>query len=292
MKRGMSHFRPSIVFIEPTALCNISCVGCRNTEKLMYGGQTGYLPIEVARKVIPDIRRDTLMVCLYWMGEPLLHREITQIVRELTDNRLGTMIATNGLRLTPEISRQLVDAKLDVLKIAISGMDQEVYGQYHRRGDIDKVLANIGFLMDYIRETRSPMFVIVDFFEFPHNADQVEKAENHFGPMPLHFNVRDAHETMDGKTEDDRITGYAEPSTRPCQWLWTVATVNWQGLLYPCCHVGAVQKGLMMGDLNKNAFGAICNGNGYKRMRKLHLTDQRAKIPACKECYYENIDFQ
>ncbi|MBF0147000.1 MAG: SPASM domain-containing protein [Magnetococcales bacterium] len=284
---------PTFVFIEPTDQCNVSCVGCRNTRDLMYHDQTGFMTEDLFSNIIPGIKKHCLLVALYWMGEPLLHNKTRNMIRILSDNGIGCMIATNGMALTPRNSLALVESGLDIIKISISGITQETYVQYHRGGNIRRVIANVNALLATIREKNASTLVIIDYLKLPHNAHEVEPARTFFSAMDLCFHVRDAQDSRDDKTVDDHIVSdLLTPTTGICEWAWTTVAINWQGKIYPCCYVGAVQKNLIIGNLLEHSLITAFHGNELKNIMELHINNQRERIPACKDCYYSDIGFQ
>ncbi len=104
--------------IEPTNSCNRACFFCgaaQSLTKIQHGFMKWDVFIQLAdeaEKLRPE------MVSLHALGEPLLHPEIANMVKELTKKRLATEIVTNGDLLTPVLSGKLRDAGLKRLVIS------------------------------------------------------------------------------------------------------------------------------------------------------------------------------
>ena len=284
-------FRPSILFLEPTVRCNLSCIGCANTRQIMYKGKMGDITTSHIKKTIEGLDRTLQFVILYWNGEPLLHAGITEIVKELSGKNISTMISTNGMRLSRAMSQELVDSGIDIIKIALSGVTQDVYSIYHRKGNIDQVITNIRNLAAIVKGSGREVLIIVDYLKFRWNTHEVQAAIELCGNLGVQVNIRNAYETHDNKDEAEKIMD-VESSSGPCEWLWQIGVVNWQGLVYPCCQVGAVQHDLIMGSMEDDSLFNSLNSAAYRHLRASHINGRRDAYKACRECYYEGLGFQ
>jgi len=94
-------------WLEPTTQCNLSCEGC-------------YRENAVAHKSLPQVRADLDVFnrlrnfdsVSIAGGDPLLHPQLTDIVRMVAADGHKPVINTNGLALTEEKLRELKDAGL------------------------------------------------------------------------------------------------------------------------------------------------------------------------------------
>lgn len=95
-----------ISWLEPTSACNIVCVGCYR-ENL----PSSHKPLEVVREEIDTFQRLRKSDCISIAGgEPLLHPQIVEIVREIAARGFKPIINTNGVALTKELLRELKKA--------------------------------------------------------------------------------------------------------------------------------------------------------------------------------------
>ncbi|MCU7496319.1 MAG: radical SAM protein [Ignavibacteria bacterium] len=96
----------AISWLEPTSLCNLSCDGCyRENEK------NSHKSLDVVKKeldVFVKLRiTDGVSIA---GGDPLLHPDIIEIVREVAKRNMKPIINTNGLALTKELLLELKKA--------------------------------------------------------------------------------------------------------------------------------------------------------------------------------------
>jgi organic radical activating enzyme len=95
----------SISWLEPTAKCNLSCYGCyRNNEKIFKSMDV----IKEELNIFTRFRKsDGVSIA---GGEPLLHPDIVDIVKEVKARNLKPIINSNGLALTKELLAELKKA--------------------------------------------------------------------------------------------------------------------------------------------------------------------------------------
>ena len=110
------------IYIEITNICNLKCKFCPETERAKQ-----YMLAEDFEKIIKKIYKYTKLVCLHVKGEPLLHKQLEQILETLEKYNLKANITTNGT---------LIKNNIEVLKKA-------------------KALRQINFSIHSIKENKS-----------------------------------------------------------------------------------------------------------------------------------------
>jgi radical SAM protein with 4Fe4S-binding SPASM domain len=66
-----------------------------------------------------------------------------------------------------------------------------------------------------------------------------------------------------------------------CWKMWHSCVVTWDGKVVPCCFDKDAH--FVLGDLAKNSFSEIWNGEQYRQFRK-SLLKSRSEIEICKNC--------
>jgi MoaA/NifB/PqqE/SkfB family radical SAM enzyme len=96
----------SISWLEPTAACNLSCDGCyRKNEK------NSHKSLKVIKEELDVFTK--LRICdgvSIAGGDPLMHPDIIEIVKDVKARDLKPIINTNGLALTEELLHELKNA--------------------------------------------------------------------------------------------------------------------------------------------------------------------------------------
>jgi MoaA/NifB/PqqE/SkfB family radical SAM enzyme len=117
---------PRVVFIEVTNRCNLLCQTCPHTyfdrEPLKSLSREEFIRIA---KQFPHMKR----VLLHGVGEPLLNRELPEIIQYLKGRDVEVIINSNGTLLTPKWQEQLIKSGLDQYRCSIDGAKDETYAR-------------------------------------------------------------------------------------------------------------------------------------------------------------------
>jgi radical SAM protein with 4Fe4S-binding SPASM domain len=292
---------PSLLLLDPTNACNLACSACRDTHGFIYNQfykdkpvriDVGRMDFTLYESILQELSPDILMAVLYVQGEPLLHKRIFDMIQLATDLHVATMIATNGMLLGEEESRHLVDAGLDVIKVAVSGFTQDMYGRYHRGGDIEQIKQNVVQLAQTRNKANRSLEIIIDYILFDYNHAELASfrtfckmhgisCATRMGKMPTGF--------KDGNAEFPP----AAPSKNICQWPWNVAVVNWDGQVWPCCQFPVAADPIALGQIvpGQISLGQIWNGPDYRAFRDMHASKGRICY-VCEHCDWDNVGLQ
>lgn len=126
---------PLTLFVEPTNVCNFKCIYCPESFEDFEERSGGFHQMDVATfdrlagQVVELGRIKSLN--FYLMGEPFVNRALPDFIRiarqrNITDR---TTVTTNATLLKEEVSRRVIDAGLDYLRVSIYGGDEESYAR-------------------------------------------------------------------------------------------------------------------------------------------------------------------
>ena len=85
----------------------------------------------------------TNMVYLQGWGEPLLNNDIFEMIRVCKDRGKLTGFTTNGMLLTEDTIRKLVDLDLDIIGISLAGTTAPTHNRIRRGTDFSKVISHL-----------------------------------------------------------------------------------------------------------------------------------------------------
>lgn len=128
--------RPRQLTIAVTADCNLRCVGCNYGDRSFMAGNS--LTLDDLRAVLDDARDAGVETVRLYGGEPLLHRELPQVVEHAVGLGLKTYVTTNGLLLESRID-QLFEAGLRLVTIGFYGIDGQADRHTQRRDYFKKL---------------------------------------------------------------------------------------------------------------------------------------------------------
>jgi len=105
-----------------TRTCNLHCAHCYTDSYSK--GYEGELTTEEALRVIDDLAQFGVPVILFSGGEPLLRRDLFQLIRYAQERGIRGVLSTNGTLVTPEVARQLQESGLSYVGVSIDGPEQ------------------------------------------------------------------------------------------------------------------------------------------------------------------------
>ncbi len=292
---------PFLINFELWNDCNEACVFCRSSRGDIYNTNPansapmakGKLPLDVYQTIIDQTAPYLLLSVPYVNGEPLLSKDVYAAIQHATNRKVGTLIATNGMILNEANSKKLLDAGLDFLKIHISGFTQDIHKIQHRKGNVETIKKNIEKFVELNHQSGKGTIVMLDFIKYNHNLHEIEEAAAFAARLGIMFNLRPGNPRGMESTEAPQ-GNKPLPVDVPCDWLWTVLTVDWNTNVYPCCdHVtwsdapAYEQFNVGISDILK-----VWNGEKAQTMRTIHATQGRKPLPICAECPRQGVAFK
>lgn len=127
-----------------TDRCNIRCFYCMPAENVQFRPREELLTFEEIVRFVEAVVPLGVNKLRLTGGEPLVRRELDQLIRQLKRiERLEDIaLTTNGILLA-EQAQGLKDAGLDRLNISLDSLDEEVFQTITRRTGLDAVLNGI-----------------------------------------------------------------------------------------------------------------------------------------------------
>lgn len=136
---------PVYVEISPSGSCNHRCTYCA-LDFMEY--RPKFLAAELLKKRLSEMALLGIKSVMYaGEGEPLLHRDLGEIINHTKNVGIDVALTTNGVLL----KRNFVDYALENItwiKVSINGATRDTYAKIHRTNpnDFDKVLENISYI--------------------------------------------------------------------------------------------------------------------------------------------------
>jgi MoaA/NifB/PqqE/SkfB family radical SAM enzyme len=283
-KLSFSDFPPE-VWIENTNVCNANCVMCPR-EKLTR--ILGFMNFTLYEKLIKEISlyRDCVKrIHLHNYGEPLLDKELPRKIKLAKDFGIKhTYIVTNGFMLTPELSRQIIEAGLDEFKVSFYGTDPDTYNKTMRKLDFQRTLQN---LKDFLAmreklESRTPK-IIIQYLPLESNKALTEEFYRIMKPL-INENIGDSlsffsiHNYGGGMSLVEK-RGTAQYT---CNYPWRTMVILFDGKVVLCCmDFNGVQ---VVGDVNINTIKKIWNGEKYRQVKEDFKKIRYKNYPVCMKC--------
>lgn len=127
-----------IGWVELTDICNIHCEGC---YRLVMGD--GHKPLEKVKREILQLKEWRNCDCLMLAGgEPILHPDIIDIVRFISEKKMKSIIFTNGFALTDALVKDLKNAGVTGFRFHIDSTQSRPEfkkNKIHSEKDLDEL---------------------------------------------------------------------------------------------------------------------------------------------------------
>lgn len=276
-------FFPDRVYIESTNYCNLKCIMCPTGIGVIKRPK-GYMDMGLYRSIIDEIGPLTNSAVLHSWGEPMMHPELFEMIRYGKRAGMQMETSTNITLLNEERAREVLDAELDVLYLALDGTTKETYERVRVNAKWDKVLRNIDTLLDLKMKRGSSTRVVMQIIAMNETRAEVEAfVERWNRPEVDQVNVK--HLDTWGDQVDaisaHRIDGNHGTMKRvPCPNLWYHGYIFWDGSLTSCERDYDIRTPL--GNVKDGVLKAW-HGPEMQQLRRMHR-DGNFAAPACERC--------
>ncbi len=130
------------VYIEPTNRCNLDCVTCIRHS---WDEPMGEMSSEVFSRIVEGVKAFSPRPSVFFggLGEPLAHPNIVDMVSRMKALGCAVELISNATLLTQSLSKQLIDAGLDILWVSLDGATPESYKDVRLGAALPEVMANL-----------------------------------------------------------------------------------------------------------------------------------------------------
>ena len=111
---------PLLAQIIPIRRCNIDCGYCNEYDKV-----SPPVPTDIMRRRIDTLAQLGTSVVAFSGGEPMLHRDLDELISHIRARGMMAGLITNGYFLVPKRIHELNDAGLDFLQISIDNVEPD-----------------------------------------------------------------------------------------------------------------------------------------------------------------------
>lgn len=287
---------PYLIQIFPVYGCNFRCGYCiHSLEREQHGYISDQITMDMGlfRKIVDDIKDSGYkikMLRFAAIGEPLLHKDIAQMVAYAKEAEIaeGIDIVTNGSLLTKELSDQLIAAGLTRLRISLEGLSEKDY-QKHADATIDfgQFVNNIRYFYEHCKNTK--IYIKIIDYMVQKNIEQ-ERFYRIFSPIchsiaieHLTPTIRDIdYDTLSGNRKNEKPqNGEKLLESRICPQPFYMMQINPDGKVVPCC---SMRYPVVLGDIGKKSVQDVWMGEDFQRFRRNMLAGVEDASHVCKEC--------
>lgn len=293
---------PFVIYLDPCGSCNFKCGFCpcnhsgvlvEERHKMMAWGQ--FL------KIVEDIQAFEEQVKVIWLhgfGEPLLNPRIADMVEMLKRSHCcrEVRITTNGSLLDERMSKALIEAGVDLIRVSVEALSSEGYRDICGVDmDFSVILRNVEAFYRLSRGAGSRISAKI-ISETLKTEEDKRRFYQLFAPITDYHFVEEIEQYwsgFDAALSDDHQRGirkcYTDSERKEiCTYPFTDMCIHSNGIVGACCvdWKFAVQYG----DLNQEHLKEIWNGRKHREIQRAHLTRDLDRLPFCRECSRKPAD--
>ncbi len=289
---------PFAIGLTPSDVCNFRCIYCnQSTEAGIKDARVltwdeVMIQIHQIEELLEKGNDDLKIITIHGNGEPLLHPQIADIVRECVERKLAPRveITTNGSRLTHELSDALIDAGLTKLLISIQGTTPQKYKEICGYNiDFDKFVDQIDY---FHKKAIGKCSVYIKTLNIALDGeDDRQRYLDIFSSVCDEIFVENVMRACEDVDYDERGMGSAIDDTtrfgkeltqmKCCNTLFMYLNIHSNGDA-DCC--GCKYPPLYIGNIYQTPMKDLWNGEMHSKIMKLHLEGRRNEISDCNHC--------
>jgi len=270
---------PSHLDIEVTSRCNLNCTFC-DKQPLLKKDQLGDMDFALFRKIIDEGALYGLKsVQLSYRGEPLLHPDIARMIDYAKQKGVEKVFfCTNGMLLTPTMSRELIRAGLDQITVSVQGTNTENFESARLGSKFRTVFLNIRKLMEEKRSLglKYPHVRVQAVLLPGFNLEEHRKFWEPYCDEVVHVEYRDSLNREKGLK-----TGWI------CDQPWKRLTIEWDGTILPCNNDDI--REFSPGNAREMTVYDAWHNEKTNTLRQLHLKGESHKSADCDGCSYRAL---
>ena len=263
------------------------------------------MPLSIFERVLEQVQATAHTMQFYFQGEPLLNKQLPEMIAAAHKAGLYTIVSTNAQSLSQDMANALVQSGLNRIIVSIDGFSEESYAAYRVGGYLHKALEGLQHLADAKAQFHSRIRIELQVLRLKSNEHEwawIKKNYKKLGATHLAFKTAQLYDFEHGhplmptserysryrKTADgtyihkksSRLSPYCLFASSPCKRLWSGCVITTNGEVLPCCYDKEHRHSL--GNLTSQTLSDIFHGPKAYSLRRQIL---RGHLPEmCKNC--------
>ena len=282
---------PSVVLVDLTNVCNLSCVHC--AQPLMRkseGYQARMMSLDVFKKIADEMAQHPgSLLRIIGDGEPLIVPELSDMIEYAkTQGVKGIGITTAGFHLNEAKSRRFLEAGLDFIDFSLDAFSEETYRKIRVGSNYKRVIGNIMRFLELRAEIQGPDYmgaktkVLVNMVDQPTAHDEIPAFRQYWEPLVDRVFVRPLHSVV-GLVHADNPTLEAAMKRWPCRYFWERLEISPNGRVAHCSQAWG-RESAYVGNVKTQSLFEIWHSPIMNILREHHLANSFPPDSICAGC--------
>jgi len=285
--------------IEPTNICNLSCLFCTNRFSQK---PKGVMTKEQFQRLMDLLPKTIKKVTLHFSGESFVNPDVPEMVKILKERGIKVQMSTNGT-MSFDVYRRAVENGLDLMLVAVDGPNKEVHERYRINSNFGQITETIKKLCSLPnRKTK----IVIQYLVMRHNEElipEMKRLAEDLGADELWLKTTSFNIASNQRMEEDALRSAREflpqnpkycryrieggqllnnDKPKVCNWIWQTV-ILWNGDLAICC--ADLENQVKIGNVFQEEFAKLWKSKRYAEVRKAMI---RQSLPPCRNCNVVN----
>lgn len=290
--------KPFFLSVEVSNFCNLHCPECPTGTRQIPKSEQKKIDKILFVNLIDELKPSLAHLILYFQGEPLLNKELPELINYAHRSGIFTSTSTNAQLLTKDNAKLLVLSGLDKLIVSVDGASQESYEQYRVGGKLEKALKGIEYIVYWKKELKSFTPIVemqcLVLKTNEHQLNDMKKLAKTLHVDRLAFKTAQLYDYEHGNKRMTTIARYSRykmtkkgvyqlKAAQPdrCFRLWSGGVVNASGEVLPCCFDKLSEHSF--GNISESGYSACYQNKKASGFRESILSN-RKQHEICRNC--------
>ncbi len=248
LRRKVNLAYPVILKVDINSNCNLRCTVCVHANpgdnerlKAQNFNASQVMVIEDYRRVVEECKGKTSSVSLYYLGDPLLNRDLTTYAKIAREAGMNVHVSTNfSFSISDSKMVELATSGITHFTVCVDGFADEVYSKTRVGGKVDLVKKNLATLCTYRNSLNiRDLTIEVQHLEFAHNRHESGLVVDYCKKVGVdHISIVPGSMSnyTDTNFESTKITNVKQEGLLPkCFWPFLSMVIKYDGNVLPCC---------------------------------------------------------
>ena len=298
---------PTFISVEPANFCQLRCPECpvgiaSSPHRLM--------PLSIFERVLEQVQSTAHTMQFYFQGEPLLNKQLPEMIAMAHKVGLYTIVSTNAQTLSRCTAEALVKSGLNRIIVSIDGFSEESYAAYRVGGSLQKALEGLKHIANAKAEFHSRIRIELQVLRLKSNEHEwgwIKKNYKKLGATHLVFKTAQLYDFEHGHPlmpSNERYSRYRKTANGTyvhkkthqlfslpfregmgiglCLRLWSGCVITTNGDVLPCCYDKNHRHAY--GNITQQSLAELYHSTKAKALRLRVLRHQGEKLEMCKNC--------
>jgi len=301
---------PYHLTIDPGNICNLHCVLCP-TGRNKQGRSKGFMSFKNFKKIINELGSFIIILDLYNWGEPLLNKDIFQMISYARKRHILVNISSNMNYFNDVMAERLIQSGCNKLIVSLDGASQRSCSKYQVGTNFNRVLENLRVMKEKkLKLHRKEPIIIWRFLVNKYNEHETiiaqKMAMDFTDKLELGFLGCDMAERilLSSRLQFENVQNWLPKNEKwsmysretksqklikhfSCPFLYSQSVINWNGSVSPCCLVWYEKYDF--GNIFESSFKNIWNNQYYRASRRLIFRGEESNFKTiCSICKKNN----